>query len=143
MSLAMTKDEREQFLADVHVGIVSVAEDGRAPLAVPVWYAYEPGGEVRFTTGGDSWKTRALRAAGRASFVVQQEAAPYAYVTVEGPVSIEKADFERDIKTLAMRYLGERGAARYLSDRSDAEGSVLVRIRPEHWRAVDYGKEGV
>lgn len=142
MSLAMTKDEREQFLADVHIGIVSVAEDGRAPLAVPVWYAYEPGGDVRFSTGGDSRKIRALRTAGRASVVVQREAAPYAYVTVEGPVTIEEADFERDIKALAVRYLGERGAANYLGDRSDAEGNVLVRIRPERWLTVDYAKQG-
>jgi len=29
--LAMTKQERESFLADLHVGIISVAEDGRGP----------------------------------------------------------------------------------------------------------------
>ena len=29
MALAMTKDEREAFLADVHVAVISVAEDGR------------------------------------------------------------------------------------------------------------------
>ena len=42
----MTLDEREQFLADVHVGVVAVERPGRAPLAVPIWYGYEPGGEV-------------------------------------------------------------------------------------------------
>lgn len=40
MSLFMTKRERETFLADVHVGIISIAEQGRGPLTVPVWYAY-------------------------------------------------------------------------------------------------------
>ena len=37
MSLAMTVQEREAYLADVHVAIVSVADDsGWAPLAVPI-----------------------------------------------------------------------------------------------------------
>jgi hypothetical protein len=34
MSLAMTKEEREAFLADIHMAVISVAEDGHAPLAV-------------------------------------------------------------------------------------------------------------
>jgi nitroimidazol reductase NimA-like FMN-containing flavoprotein (pyridoxamine 5'-phosphate oxidase superfamily) len=47
MSLAMTPEEREAFRADVHVGIISIADEGRGPLTVPIWYAYEPGGELR------------------------------------------------------------------------------------------------
>ena len=46
MALTMTKEEREAFLADVHVAVVSVVEDGHGPLVVPIWYSYEPGGEV-------------------------------------------------------------------------------------------------
>ena len=43
MSLTMTKEERETFLADVHVAVISVAENGQGPLVVPIWYCYEPG----------------------------------------------------------------------------------------------------
>jgi nitroimidazol reductase NimA-like FMN-containing flavoprotein (pyridoxamine 5'-phosphate oxidase superfamily) len=39
MALTMTRLEREAFLADVHVGMISIAEEGRAPLTVPIWYA--------------------------------------------------------------------------------------------------------
>ena len=35
MSYAMSRAEREQFLAQPHIGVLSVVEDG-APLAVPV-----------------------------------------------------------------------------------------------------------
>jgi nitroimidazol reductase NimA-like FMN-containing flavoprotein (pyridoxamine 5'-phosphate oxidase superfamily) len=42
VSLAMTKQERERFLADLHVGIISIPEEGRGPLTVPIWYSYEP-----------------------------------------------------------------------------------------------------
>jgi hypothetical protein len=52
MSLAMTRQEREAFLADVHVGIISIPEPGQ--LTVPVWYSYEPGGELRLVTGRTS-----------------------------------------------------------------------------------------
>jgi len=38
MSYTMSVAEREEFLAGVHVGVLSVAEgEGRAPLAAPVW----------------------------------------------------------------------------------------------------------
>src|SRR5688572_30779756 len=47
VSLSMTREERETFLAGVHVGVVSITEPGRGPLTAPVWYAYEDG-EVVF-----------------------------------------------------------------------------------------------
>jgi len=46
MSTIMTSEERQAFLAAVHVGIVSASQEGRGPLTVPVWYSYEPGGNV-------------------------------------------------------------------------------------------------
>ena len=60
MSLSMTKDEREAFLADLHVAVIGIADDGRGPLTVPVWYSYEPGGALRFITGGGSKKAAAM-----------------------------------------------------------------------------------
>ena len=65
MSLAMTKQERETFLADLHVGIISIPEEGRGPLTVPIWYSYEPGGELRVITPTTSRKAQLLQHAGR------------------------------------------------------------------------------
>jgi nitroimidazol reductase NimA-like FMN-containing flavoprotein (pyridoxamine 5'-phosphate oxidase superfamily) len=39
MALTMTKEEREAFLADIHVAVISVAENGHRPLVVPIWYS--------------------------------------------------------------------------------------------------------
>src|SRR2546426_11707871 len=100
MSLAMTRDQREAFLAGTHVAIVSIAEESRGPLAVPVWYRYTPGGEVRFATGATSRKLRLLKRAGRASLCVQTETTPYLYVSVEGPTTLEALDFERDTREM-------------------------------------------
>lgn len=85
MALAMTKQEREKFLADLHVGIISIPEDGRGPLTVPVWYAYDPGGEVRVVTARASRKGRLLGRVRRFSLCAQTETPPYRYVSVEGP----------------------------------------------------------
>ena len=84
MSLAMTKQERETFLADLHVGIISISEEGRGPLTVPIWYSYEPGGELRVVTAKTSRKARLLQHAERFSVCVQTETLPYKYVSVEG-----------------------------------------------------------
>ncbi len=85
MPVTMTREEREQFLGGVHVGVLSVASvDGGGPLAVPVWYSYQPGGTVNVITGGSTRKAAAIRAAGRLSLCAQDERPPYKYVTVEG-----------------------------------------------------------
>src|SRR5262249_32662174 len=67
VSLAMTKLERETFLADLHVAIISIPEEGRGPLTVPIWYLYEPGGELRVVTARTSRKAQLFRHAGRFS----------------------------------------------------------------------------
>ena len=54
----MSKGEREAFLAETRVAVISVTEEGRGPLTVPVWYHYAPGGVVRFVAGGASRKAR-------------------------------------------------------------------------------------
>jgi len=141
MSLAMTKAEREAFLAETRVAVISVAEAGRGPLTVPVWYRYEPGGVVRFVTGGDSKKAGLIRAAGRLSLCVQTETPPYRYASIEGPACISVPDFERDVRATAMRYLGEQLGQWYLeTTASQQAGSVLVTVTPERWLTVDYAK---
>jgi nitroimidazol reductase NimA-like FMN-containing flavoprotein (pyridoxamine 5'-phosphate oxidase superfamily) len=144
MTLAMTIDERQAYLADLHVGVVSVAEaNGRAPLTVPIWYRYEPGGLLGFVTGGNSRKTGALREAGRCSVCAQDEALPYKYVTVEGPVvAIDPVD-EEERRLIARRYLGTEGGDAYIAATANERlTSVTVRMRPEHWLSADFGKLG-
>ena len=142
VSLAMTKQERETFLADLHVAIISIPEEGRGPLTVPIWYSYEPGGELRVVTAGTSRKAQLLRHAGRFSLCVQTETEPYKYVTVEGPVvAIELADVERDRRPLVHRYLGAQRGDRYIEEtRGKYFGNVLVRMVPQRWLTVDYAK---
>jgi nitroimidazol reductase NimA-like FMN-containing flavoprotein (pyridoxamine 5'-phosphate oxidase superfamily) len=143
MSLAMSKDEREAFLAAVHVGVLGIPEPGRGPLAVPIWYGYEPGGELWVITERASRKGRLLAVGTRISLCAQTEEPPYRYVSVEGPVvAVEAADLERHARPLARRYLGPELGDRYIEATApDREASVLVRMRPERWLTVDYRKQ--
>jgi nitroimidazol reductase NimA-like FMN-containing flavoprotein (pyridoxamine 5'-phosphate oxidase superfamily) len=141
MSLAMSKSEREAFLSQTRPAIISIAENGRGPLTIPIWYSYEPGGVVRFVTGGSSKKVALIRKAGRLSLCVQTETAPYQYVSVEGPAVIGEPDFERDMRAMACRYLGEQMGEAYLQmTAAERVGAVLVTLTPERWITVDYTK---
>jgi len=76
----------------------------------------------------------------RISMVAQSEAAPYQYVSVEGPiVSRQQAVLDRDIRPMAIRYLGHEMGNAY-ADGSTHEGNVVVKMKPEKWLTVDYNK---
>ena len=140
-SFVMTAQEREAFLAEVHVGIISIAENSRGPLAVPVWYAYEPGGNIDVLMQSDSRKMRCIDAAGRFSLCVQTETAPYAYVSVEGPVTnVRPYEIETDLLAMATRYLGPEGGQAYIESAATGQNGVMVTMTPEHWLSTDYSK---
>ena len=143
MSLSMTKAEREAFLADVHVAVVSIPEPGAAPVTAPIWYRYQPGGQIEFITDRDSRKGRQLNVGAPLALCAQVETPPYKYVTVEGVVTaLDPVDVERDLVPISQRYLGrERGAAYAKQLAAEMGASVLVRVRAERWRTVDYAKE--
>jgi hypothetical protein len=145
MSIAMTKQEREAFLADLHVAIISIPEDGKGPLTVPIWYAYEPGQELRLVTSRSSRKGQLLAKAGRFSLCAQTESLPYKYVSVEGPiVSTQPCDHDRDLRPIARRYLGPEEGDKYIETTRRDPGyadNVVIRMRPERWLTVDFGKE--
>jgi PPOX class probable F420-dependent enzyme len=114
----------------------TAARDGGAPLAVPVWYSYEPGGDVVFVFASASEKIKLVEATGQASLCVQSEAMPYKYVTVEGPVVVGGVDDEME-RSLAHRYLGAEIGDMYLQAIA-ATVSRVVRLTPTRWRTVDY-----
>ena len=139
--LTMTKQERETFLADPHVGVISIEQVGAPPLTVPIWYDYTPEKGVWVITEENSLKGGALRAAGRFSLCAQVEAPPdYQYVSVSGPiVEVRPADTERDSRPMAHRYFGQEMGDLYVDSQSGA-GNLVFVMRPDRWRTVDYGK---
>jgi PPOX class probable F420-dependent enzyme len=139
-ALTMTKQDREDFLAGIHIGVLAVNGDG-APVVAPIWYSYEPGGDVIVSTDSASNKVEALRDAGRASLCVQTETAPYQYVVVEGPVTLTDGVDPAWRRGLARRYLGETLGDAYIESTTEEERTaVTVRLSPQNWRTTDYSK---
>jgi nitroimidazol reductase NimA-like FMN-containing flavoprotein (pyridoxamine 5'-phosphate oxidase superfamily) len=145
VSTSMSHAEREQFLAEAHVGVLSVdAGPGSGPLAIPVWYGYEPGGPVSVSTDRSTRKAVAIGAAGRFSLCAQDEQPPYKYVTVEGPAVIEPATLE-ERRALARRYLGPADGDAFIDAETGAEAgtgadAIMIRMTPQHWLAADFSK---
>ncbi|MFG1701941.1 pyridoxamine 5'-phosphate oxidase family protein [Nonomuraea sp. M3C6] len=133
---------RAEFLAEAHIASLAVeAGDGRAPLNVPVWYDYTPGGEIRFLTDGDSRKARLISKAGRFSMLVQRVSPTYRYVSVEGPVVHSGPTTLEELTRISSRYLPPDAVSGYVQG-SDLNVLVTFRMRPEHWLSADLGALG-
>lgn len=137
MSVTLPAEEREAFLAGVHIGVIGIERPGRAPVTVPIWYAYEPGGEVEIWIEPSSLKARLLKEAGRFSLCAQSEERPWRYATAEGPVTdwVEPAPRDR-AEAIAARYLDEPELTAYV-DAAHAAPSLLIRMRPQRWSSYD------
>jgi len=135
--MKMTEAERSEFLAAVRVGVLAVDHPEHGPLALPIWYQWDDE-VVVISMDGSSLKARLLRAAGRATMTVQDEAPPYSYVSVEGPVDV--ASEPGDVLAMATRYLGPELGKWYADTNPSSADTVLVRLTPEKWRTCDFGK---
>ena len=142
MPKAFNDTERDQFLAEKHIGILSVAaEDGRPPASVPIWYDYTPGGNIRINTGASRRKARLIERAGALTLVVQREELPYQYVVVEGTVVDSTTPAPLEVReAIAIRYLGEAGGRGFVRSLGDYD-SVLFTIRPDRWLTADFSTD--
>ena len=139
--MALSIEEREQFLAEPHIGALSVIErPDRAPLTVPIWYQYSPGGELWVLTEPSARKMRAIDAAGRFSLMVQRSKPTTRYVSVEGPVIRTAPSSDERSREMAARYVTPDKVADYLEfERTQIGELIAVYIRPEHWLSADLG----
>lgn len=139
--MALSIQERERFLAEPHIGALSVVEHpDRAPLTVPIWYQYVPGGELWVNTGLDSRKARAIRSTGRFSLMVQRTEPTVRYVSVEGPVTRTEPGSRERSWEMAARYLPPEKVAGYVEyEQTQLGAHVAIYMRPEHWVSADLG----
>ncbi|GAA4430382.1 pyridoxamine 5'-phosphate oxidase family protein [Georgenia halophila] len=139
--MALSKDDREQFLAEPRIGALSVAgEEGRGPVTVPIWFHYTPGGPLWVLTEADSRKVKLIRAAGRFTIMADRKKPSLRYVSVEGPVTRIEPGTEDDLRAITYRYLSGESAEKYLDfARTELGAEVVVEMRPERWLSADLG----
>ncbi|KGI69821.1 pyridoxamine 5'-phosphate oxidase family protein [Mycolicibacterium rufum] len=139
--MALSRDERERFLAEPHVAALSVsAGDTRGPLTVPVWYQYHPGGEPWVLTGADSRKARLIEEKGYFSLMVERLEPTTRYVAVDGAVSRIEPGTDEQMAEMTHRYLSGDAAERYLQFAHDNLGAhVAIFMRPQRWLSSDMG----
>jgi PPOX class probable F420-dependent enzyme len=108
----------------------TVRADGR-PHVAPIWYAVADDGVIVFNTGATTVKGRNLRRTGYAAVSVDDDAAPFSFVTVEGPVAI--SDDLEDVRhwagEIGGRYMGAERADEY-GRRNAVPGELVVRLTP-------------
>ncbi|MDP9180947.1 MAG: pyridoxamine 5'-phosphate oxidase family protein, partial [Chloroflexota bacterium] len=86
----MTDEEREAFLREANVAVLSTVDTRGRPHAAPVWYLYDDG-VFRISTGDGSQKHRNILANPNISLVIDQRALPYYAVMVQGTADIGPA----------------------------------------------------
>lgn len=138
-ALSMSEQEREAFLADVHVGVLGVARADGPPSLTPVWYRYADG-VVEVMTSSSSAKLDLIRAAGEVSFCVQREAPTPACVTVEGGATIGPST-PQVVLAIASRYLGPERGAKFAAGPAQQD-DTLITLRVQRWRTADFSKIG-
>jgi PPOX class probable F420-dependent enzyme len=137
MAYAMTDEQARAFLAEGRrTGkLATTRADGR-PHVAPVWFVLD-GEHLVFMTGAGTVKGRTLRRDPRAALTVDLEEPPYAFVTVEGSVSISE-DLEEMLPlsiAIARRYVPESQAEAF-GRRNAVAGELLIRLRPDKIVAV-------
>jgi PPOX class probable F420-dependent enzyme len=135
----MNEHEQQEFLAAKHIGVLAVQRADGPPLAVPIWYGYQPGGDVVLWTNGEhTAKGRMIKKAGAFTLVVQNEEGPYSYVSVSGPVTTYEQATVEEALPVVTRYLPESKAKEFVETFNP--GHVIIKMTPERWRGVDYSK---
>ncbi len=127
----MTRDEIHAFLCHgTRTGkVATVRVDGR-PHVAPIWFVLD-GDDLVFMTWHESVKAANLRREGRLALCVDDETPPYAFVIVEGTVTISE-DLEqlRHWATrIGGRYMGEDRAEEF-GQRNGVPGELLIRLTP-------------
>ncbi len=136
--LSMSRKEREEFLAALHVGVLAVERPDGPPLVTPIWYRYTAGGAVEFNTSTDSEKAKLLAQAGHASLSAQREELAVR-VRDGGWAGRDRADRPATRVDIAGRYLGTEVGTAYVDGSPDAD-DLEFRLSPTRWRTADFSK---
>ena len=136
----LSRYNREQFLAEPHIAALSVmADSGRGPFTLPIWYHYSPGGEAWILTEAESKKARLIQEAARFSLMVNRIMPTNRYVSVEGPVSRIIPQTPDLLLEITQRYLPDEQVQGYLDLAATFGRQIVIFLRPQRWLTGELG----
>lgn len=131
------KPEQDAFVRAMKwASITSLRKDG-SPTTSVVFYALD-GDDILFSTTADRLKAKTLRNDPRAAVTVLDEGAPYRFVSIEGPATVEDQDIIpghiaiNRVMRAAPDWQPPEGYAETLRQ----QGRVIVRISPRRVSGV-------
>lgn len=128
--------EVEAFLRETRVAVIATVSPDGAPVAAPIWYLWDEGGPVLFTSR-KTRKWRNLLADPRVTLCIDHREPPYAAVMIEGRVEeVAGRSLHDDVLRMAVAYYGEAEgtafAERYRGERPDIAHFRIVPERIVH-----------
>jgi PPOX class probable F420-dependent enzyme len=138
MVTPMTPDRVREFLSHGRrTGKLATTRSDGSPHVAPIWFVLD-GEDIVFMTGAGTVKGRTLRRDPRAALVVDLEEPPYAFVMVNGHVTLsdDLAEMLPHSMAIARRYVAAEEAEEF-GRRNAVEGELLVRLHPDKVVAID------
>jgi hypothetical protein len=121
--MALSKSEREEFLAQPHIAALSVNT---------------PGGEPWILTGAGSRKKNAIAAAGHFSLMAERVEPTVRHVAADGPVSRIEPGTDEQLVELTRRYMPPEHVDAFLAfARAEHGPQVASYLKPQHWISAD------
>ena len=133
----MNEQEREAFLKEPRLGILSTLDEGHLPISVPVWFEFD-GQVVRMFSANDTPKVRRLQADPRGSLlVVNHLGEQEAWLAFDGEIAISDEGGLALAERIAPKYwdLSDPARANMLEEwRKSPEAFCLLTLTPSRVR---------
>ena len=131
------KPEQDAFVRAMKwASITSLRKDG-SPTTSVVFYALD-GDDILFSTTADRLKAKTLKRDPRAAVTVLDEGAPYRFVSIEGPATVEDQDIIPGHIAInrAMRAAPDWQPPDGYAETLRQQGRVIIRISPQRVSGV-------
>ncbi|MCH8815357.1 MAG: TIGR03618 family F420-dependent PPOX class oxidoreductase [Chloroflexi bacterium] len=120
--------DKEEFLHEANVAILSTIDKKGRPHALPIWYLYEDGTFI-LSTGRGAQKHKNVEANPEISLTMDKRTLPYYAVMVRGTAEIGPPLTDEQRLRMANRYLGEDLGRRYYES-TEGSDSITIRLKP-------------
>jgi PPOX class probable F420-dependent enzyme len=127
-----------EYLSAPRFAVLATIKQGGIPQQTVMWYDLD-GDAILMNTTYERHKAENLRRDPRVSICV---ADGYRFVTVTGQATLieDQATSQRDIRRLAVRYMGEEAGNRRAEETFEAQRRVTIRVPIEQTLAYGVGE---